>query len=336
MELSSNIYQNIRQLLVEARQKVATTINTVMVETYWEIGRQIVEEEQHGQDRAAYGTYLIKDLSKKLTVEFGDGFGVRNLEMFRRFYLCFPIANALRSQLSWTHYRLLCRVDNERAREFYAKESAENHWSTRTLERQIGSFYFERLLSSKDKTPVMDESRKNTIITSPKDILKDPYVFEFLGFSPNESYREKDIENALLQHLQKFLLELGKGFAFVAQQKYIATETSKFYIDLVFYNYMLKCFVLIDLKIGKLTHQDIGQMDMYVRMYDDLYRSHDDNPTIGLILCQEKDETIIKYSVLKDNEQLFASKYKVHLPTEKELIDELNRGRMYYNLNQKT
>lgn len=334
MEITSNIYQNIRQLLQEARKSVAITVNTVMVETYWEIGRQIVEEEQNGKDKADYGAYLIKDLSKKLMDEFGSGFTEANIRNFRQFYLSFPIRYALRSELSWTHYRLLMRVENEKARDFYVKEAIENHWSTRTLERQIGSFYFERLLSSKDKAVVIDEAKENAIAISPKDILKDPYVFEFLGLPANSSHKEKDIEKGLIQHLQKFLLELGNGFAFVAQQKYISTESSKFYIDLVFYNYILKCFVLIDLKIGKLTHQDIGQMDMYVRMYDDLYKQTHDNPTVGLILCQEKDATIVKYSVLNDKEQMFASKYKLQLPSEKQLQEELNRVRIYLETEQ--
>jgi predicted nuclease of restriction endonuclease-like (RecB) superfamily len=329
MELSKEIYQNIRQLLQSARLHLAITVNTVMVDTYWKIGQQIVEEEQRGQQRADYGKYLIRELSNRLTEEFGDGFSQQSLRNFRLLYLTFQIRSALRSELSWTHYKMIMRVENEKARAFYVNEAAENHWSTRTLERQIGSFYYERLLSSSDKTPVLEESRKNTILISAKDILKDPYVFEFLGLPTNQTHKEKDIEKALIDHLQKILLELGKGFAFVAQQKYIATESSKFYIDLVFYNYLLKCFVLIDLKIGKLTHQDIGQMDMYVRMYDDLYKDQNDNPTIGLLLCQEKDETVIKYSVLKDSEQLFASKYKLHLPSEKELSDELNRMRIY-------
>lgn len=336
MELSSNIYQNIRLLLQEARRKVAVVINTTMVETYWEIVRQIVEEEQQGKDRAEYGTYLIQELSKKLTDEFGEGFSVQSLRNFRLFYTTFSIRSAVRSELSWTHYKMIMRVENSQARDFYVKEAAENHWSTRTLERQIGAFYFERLLASNNKTPVIEEAKRNETPISPKDLLKDPYVFEFLGLSPNESHREKDVENALIQHLQKFLLELGKGFAFVAQQKYIGTETSKFYIDLVFYHYSLKCFVLIDLKMGKLTHQDIGQMDMYVRMYDDLYRQPGDNPTVGLILCQQKDETIVKYSVLNNSEQLFASKYKLHLPTEQELSEELNRLRIYYEMSQKS
>lgn len=336
MQITTNIYQNIRHLLSEARRKVAIAVNSTMVDTYWEIGRQIVEEEQQGKDRAEYGSFLIRELSKRLSEEFGEGFSVQSLRNFRFFYASFPIRSAVRSELSWTHYKMIMRVDNPKAREFYITEASENHWSTRTLERQIGSFYFERLLASNDKTPVIEESNENVITISPKDLLKDPYVFEFLGFSPNESHKEKDIENALIQHLQKFLLELGKGFAFVAQQKYIGTESSKFYIDLVFYNYSLKCFVLIDLKIGKLSHQDIGQMDMYVRMYDDLYRQENDNPTVGLILCQQKDETIVKYSVLNNSEQLFASKYKLHLPSEKELSEELNRIRINFELNQAT
>ncbi|MFN3848233.1 MAG: YhcG family protein [Spirosomataceae bacterium] len=332
MNLENNFYENIREILNKARIQIATAVNSAMVQAYWEIGRRIVEEEQNGKERAEYGKGLLKNLSERLTSEFGSGFGVRNLEMFRRFYLCFENSNALRSQLGWTHYRLIIRVENPQAREFYIREASENHWTTRLLERQIGSFYYERLLSSNDRKALSENTNAQNEVISPKDILKDPYIFEFLGFSAGDAHSEKDIENSLIKHLQKFLLELGKGFAFVAQQKFISTETSEFFIDLVFYNYILKCFVLIDLKIGKLTHQDIGQMDMYVRMYDDLYRPESDNPTIGLILCQEKDETIVKYSVLKGSEQIFASKYKLYLPTEQELANELNRE--IHNFNQ--
>ncbi|MCU0326006.1 MAG: PDDEXK nuclease domain-containing protein [Spirosomaceae bacterium] len=332
MNLENNFYENIREILNKARIQVATAVNSAMVQAYWEIGRQIVEEEQNGKERAEYGTFLIKSLSERLTKEFGNGFGKRNLFLFKQFYLAFPKVNALRTQLGWTHYRLIMRVENPQAREFYIKEASENHWTTRLLERQIGSFYYERLLSSNDKKVLSEKTNAQNEVISPKDILKDPYIFEFLGLSAGDAHSEKDVENSLIKHLQKFLLELGKGFAFVAQQKFISTETSEFFIDLVFYNYILKCFVLIDLKIGKLTHQDIGQMDMYVRMYDDLYRPESDNPTIGLILCQEKDETIVKYSILKGSEQIFASKYKLYLPTEQELVNELNRE--IHNFNQ--
>ena len=294
-----------------------------MVESYWQIGRRIVEEEQRGQQRAEYGAQLIRELSRQLTGEFGNGFSIANLKNSRQFYLTYPDQGkgyALRSPLSWTHHRLIMRVDNPAAREYYLAEAASQSWSSRVLERHINSFYFERLLSSKDgRAPQGDQS---VVGSQPGDFIKDPYVLEFLGIRDNPAAQERDIEQAIVGNLQKFLLEMGKGFAFIGRQFRISTETSHFYIDLVFYNYLLKCFVLIDLKADKLTHQDVGQMDMYVRMFDDLQRQPDDNPTIGLILCSQRDETVVRYSVLKESEQLFASKYRLVLPTEEELKRE--------------
>lgn len=319
------LYGQIRQTLLEARRKTYAAANFAMVECYWHIGRIIVEEEQQGADRADYGVQLLRELSIRLSAEFGEGFGLSNLKYMRQFFKTFPIGHALRDQLSWTHYRLLTRVENEQARLFYQNETITAQWSTRELERQINTFYYERLLASRDKKDMLQEQRETQQALQPEDLIKDPYVLEFLGLEKHEKISEKALEQAIIDKLQAFLLELGKGFAFVARQKRISTETKHFYIDLVFYNILLKCYVLIDLKIGELMHADIGQMDMYVRFYEDRVRSADDNPTIGIILCSEKDAAIARYSVLEDNRQLFASKYKLYLPSEEELARELQR-----------
>lgn len=321
----TSFYQDIRQVIEDARQKIASATNFAMVEAYWKIGYMIVEEEQDGKAKATYGEFLIPRLSEQLTIDFGKNFHKRNLFYIKRFYLTFPKMNALRSQLSWTHYRLLMRVQSEKARTFYQNEAISEHWGTRTLERQINSFYYERLLASQDKKPVIEEASKNAIIAQAEDVLKDPYVLEFLQLKENKALLEKELEAALMDKIQEFLLELGKGFSFVARQKHLAAEGDHFYIDLVFYNYWLKCFVLIDLKIGKLTHQDIGQLDFYVRYWEDNFKPEGDNPTIGIILCSEKNETIVRYSMLEGSRQLFASKYMLYLPTEEELSKELKR-----------
>jgi len=327
-----NIYSDIKGIISKARQKAHGSVNFIMVEAYWNVGKRIVLEEQSGQKRAAYGEGLIKKLSKELSQDFGKGFSVANLENFRKFYLTFQgeqIPYAVRRELSWTHFRLIIRVGNPKARDYYIKESAEQFWSTRQLERNINSHYFERLLSSRQPRTEMEQDTKFEK-TSAADFIKDPMVMEFLGLPEVPQNNEHNIETAIINNLQSFLLEMGKGFSFVSRQLRISTETSHFYIDLVFYNYLLKCFVLIDLKAGKLTHQDVGQMDMYVRMFDDLKRQPDDNPTIGLILCSSRDETIVKYSVLKESEQMFASKYRLILPREEELIAELERERRLF------
>jgi predicted nuclease of restriction endonuclease-like (RecB) superfamily len=319
----------LRGLIAGARQKVLRAADTAQVQTYWQIGRHIVEFEQGGDARAAYGKGLLVALAESLTQEFGKGFDATNLRHMRAFYLSFPICDALRRELSWTHYRLLLRVDSTQARQWYLEEAAGQNWSTRVLERQIGSLFYERLLSSKDKAGMLAE---NAVASSPsgltpRDFIRDPVMLEFLGLPDTGKLLESKLEGALMDKLQQFLLELGKGFAFVARQQRISTETQDFYIDLVFYNYLLKCFVLIDLKTGHLEHQDIGQMDMYVRMYDDLRRGEGDNPTVGILLCGSKDRSVVRYSVLKDSEQLFASKYRLVLPTEEELRLELERDR---------
>ncbi len=326
-------YQAVRDVLNAARSNAYRAVNFAMVEAYWKVGRMIVEEEQQGKERAEYGALLIRNLSEILTAEFGKGFTETNLRYFRQFYLIFPAAeregirHTLCDELTWSHYRLLMRVEKQEARTWYMKEAADQNWSVRALERQINSLYYERLRMSRNKRPVIDEMQKKTkpLVSNPKDFIKDPYVLEFLGFKDNHGFRESVLEQSIINKLQTFMLELGKGFAFVARQQRISTETKDFFIDLVFYNYLLKCFVLIDLKTGELTHQDIGQMDMYVRLYEDKYKNEGDNPTLGIILCTDKDETVVKYSVLKENKQLFASKYKLYLPSEKELVDEIER-----------
>lgn len=325
----NNLYQNIAAILQEARSRSYRAINTTMIEAYWHIGQQIVEEEQQGKHRAEYGSKLLPYLSKKLQADFGKGFDERNLRNMRLFYQVFPIWNAMRTELTWTHYRLLLKVTNEKARNFYISESIDNQWNTRVLERNINSFFYERILSSNNEA--LAKSNTQDVITA-KDIIKDPYVLEFLDLGEIGTFKEKALEQALIDKLQAFLLELGKGFSFVVQQKRISAEEDHFAIDLVFYNYLLKCFVLIDLKVGKLTHKDIGQMDFYVRYWEDNLKTEGDNPTIGLILCTEKNETVVKYSVLQDNQQLFVSKYKLFLPTEEELKIELEREKLFLEL----
>lgn len=365
-----DLYAGIKSILEQARGNAIRAVNFSMVVAYYEIGKRIVEDEQHGNERAAYGESVLKELSKRLTGDFRKGFTVANIEYFRKFYIVFSnsqksdavrreldqsksdavsrfleedtslhqdqhisnkipdaaILQALRRELSWTHYRLLMRVEDEAARNYYMNEAAEQNWSTRTLERQINSLYFQRLLSSKDKQPLIAKAETENHQDQPSifDFVKDPYILEFLQLQSNATLYERELETELLNKLQLFLLELGKGFSFVARQKRISADNEHFYIDLVFYNYILKCFILVDLKVGKLSHQDIGQMDLYVRYYEDQIKQDSDNPTIGLILCTEKNETIVKYSVLKESTQIFASKYKLYLPSEKELIDELN------------
>jgi predicted nuclease of restriction endonuclease-like (RecB) superfamily len=332
MELTKHIdslHSEAKQIIELGQQAAYQAVNTNMVRTYWELGRLVVEEEQQGKTRADYGKFLIEELSKRLTRDFGRGYDKRNLFYMKQFYLTYPIVNALRSQLTWTHYRLLLKVENKSARTFYEEETIRSGWNTRALERQISVFYYERLLSSQDKIALENEAAEKVAALG-NDVLgfiKNPYVLEFLNVKPDHKLYENELEQRLIDNLQAFLLELGNGFSFVARQKYIRAENEDFFIDLVFYNFILKCFVLIDLKIGKLSHQDIGQMDMYVRMYEDLHKITGDNPTIGIILCSEKNEAVVKYSVLKESEQLFASKYLLYLPSEAELKAELERER---------
>ncbi len=335
--ITSSLFADVLLILQTARQKAFRAVNFAMVDAYWNIGKRIVEEEQHGAKRAAYGEGVIKELSKVLGNELGKGFSVANLENFRKFYLTFADdqkSYTLCRELSWSHNRLIMRVENPIARVYYLQECRDQNWSVRVLERNINTFYFERLLSSRDKEEAINDSstlEKSTI----RDFIKDPYIFEFLNIPEPIHAKENEIEAALIENLQQFLLELGKGFSFVGRQFRISTETSHFYIDLVFYNYILKCFVLFDIKTTKLSHQDTGQMDMYIRMFDDLKKQEDDFPTIGIILCAEKDETVVKYSILNENKQLFATKYMPYLPTEAELIAEIEREKKLIEENNK-
>ena len=323
-------YREVAEILRTARAQAHRAANFLMVEAYWNVGRKIVEEEQSGKKRAAYGEFLIERLSAKLREELGHGFDVTNLKRMRQFYVLFPKGATAWHLLSWSHFKAVLRLEKADARAWYLQEASEQNWSVRALERQIGSLYYERLLMSRGKrAPVEKEAKQKTaeVAAAPEDFIKDPYVLEFLGIPDAHPFSESELEQAIIGKLQAFLLELGKGFAFVARQQRISTETKDFFIDLVFYNYLLKCFVLIDLKTGELTHQDIGQMDMYVRLYEDQRKNPGDNPPIGLILCTGKDATVVKYSVLSESKQLFASQYRLVLPTEDELRREIERER---------
>jgi len=321
---SGNITVDIRTILHEARQMVVRHTNTAMTMAYWLIGRRIVVEEQQNAARADYGSYLLKKLSKELTAEFGNGFSYANLKNMRQFYKTYSdeIGYTLSSQLPWSHNRLIMRVADRKAREWYLREAAREQWSVRQLERNINSFYYQRQIEKEGNNEKCGVNKNQTEI-DPRQFIKDPYVLEFIGLPQSPEYKEKDLEEALIERMQDFLLELGKGFSFIKRQYRISTETSHFYIDLVFYNYLMKCFILIDLKTTKLTHQDVGQMDMYVRMFDDMKRGTDDNPTIGILMCADRDETIVKYSILEDSKHIFASKYLPYLPTEEEIRKEL-------------
>ena len=322
-----DIYSEIKETLLLSRSQAYSAVNSAMVQAYWNIGRIIVEHEQNGSLRAEYGKGVLQHLSEQLSDEFGKGFDVRNLRNMRAFYVTFPKWNALRSELSWTHYRALLRVENDAARNWYMEESVRAGWSSRQLERQISTLYYDRLLSSRDKAPVIEEAGKLMEPLAAEDFIKDPYVLDFLDLKNYPALRETDLEQALIDKLQEFLLELGRGFCFVARQKLMRYEDEDFYLDLVFYHSILKCHVLIDLKIGKLTHGDVGQMDSYIRMFDALYKNEDDNPTIGIILCSQKNEAIVKYSVLNDEKQVFASKYQLTLPSAEELQREIEEER---------
>jgi len=315
-------YTTIRQSIVQAQRTMVAAVNTAMVTAYWEIGEQIYKACGEN-DRAEYGKKLLQYLSEQLTAEFGQGYTVRNLRAMRQFYCCFPIRHTLCAELGWSHYRLLMRIADEKERTFYAEECAKSAWSVRQLERQIHTMYYQRLLSSQDKASVAAEIQATEPKPEYEKIVKDPYVMEFLQIKPDAHVFESDLEQALIDHLQQFLLELGRGFSFVARQKRFALDGQNFYIDLVFYNYILKCFVLIDLKMDQLTHQDIGQMQMYVNYYTRELMNEGDNPPIGIVLCADKSDAIVRYTLPESNNQIFASKYFTYLPTEEELKREL-------------
>lgn len=332
---SASFIREIKQIVAEARQKAYSAINSAMVEAYWQMGKRIVEEEQQGKERADYEKQLLKELLAELTKEFGKGFSTGSLYYYRQFYNTFPKIFATPWRiLSWSHYKRLIQVSNPEARAWYLKEAQEQMWSYRTLDRNIGSQYYERLLLSHNKGKVENEMKSLTLPYQQDklEFIKNPTVAEFIGLSPNTDFTESKLESAIIGNLQRFLLELGKGFSYVTRQKLVRTEKKDYYIDLVFYNYLLKCFVLIDLKTNPITHQDVGQMDIYVQMYDELMRSEGDNPTIGIVLCSETDEDIARYSVLHDNNQLFASKYMLYMPTEEELRNEIERQKAFYVL----
>ena len=317
----------IQKILDGARNKVYRKANAEMLRAYWNIGKEIVEEVQKGEDRAAYGSTIIKELSIKLTKEYGKGFTETNLKYMRQFYQTIEKSHAVRDELSWTHYRLLLKVKKENAREFYIKEAISGNWSTRQLERQINSLYFERLLMSNDRKRLMKNTGKDKERWQAGSIIKDPFVLEFFDLKEQRNLSESELERILIGKLRQFILELGNGFSFVGRQYRITADNDHFFIYLVFYNYILKFFLLIDLKTEKLSHQDIGQMDFYVRFFEDQLKQPGDNPTIGLILCTEKNRTIVKYSLLNDSKQIFASKYLMYLPTAKQLEQEIQRER---------
>ena len=331
---SNSFVSDIKQLIEHSRRAAYAAVNSIMIDTYWHIGQRIVEQEQRGEKRAEYGKQIIKMLSKELTQEYGEGWSERNLRNFRLFYLTFndlEIWHTRVPNLTWSHIRTTLRVDDPVAARWYLQTASQEMWSVRTLDRNISTQYFERHFK---QPQLIEDSRKNPPADK-LEVLKSPVVAEFLGFNPGADYTESDLEKGLISHLQEFLVEMGRGFAFVARQKHIFTDAGDFYIDLVFYNYILKCFVLIDLKKGQITHQDIGQMDMYVRMYDDLQRTEGDNPTIGIVLCSETSKDIARYSILHDNDHLFAAKYMALMPTEEELRREIEQQKELYNLQNR-
>ena len=321
--LTEQFISDIRTIILSARESAIRSVDTIRVQMYWKLGERIFIEEQKGQDRAEYGAYLLQNIATEIEKEFGSGFSVRQLERARQFYRTYPIASAVRTQLNWYQYRLLIQIDDNDKREYYELEAANNNWTGRELERQINSGLYERLLLSNDKKAVLEIARKERIPESPTEIIKDPMVLEFLGLRPEATYYEKDLERALITNLQAFLLELGNGFSFVARQKRILLEDDEFFADLVFYNRLLRCFVVIELKTHKITHEDIGQLQMYVNYYDRNEKAPDENPTIGILLCADKNDTLVKYTLPENNNTIMASKYQLYLPTEKQLAEQL-------------
>lgn len=318
-----SLYNEVREIIASARQNATRSVDFCRVQMYWNIGKRILETEQEGKERAEYGSYLLKNLAKKLEPEYGTGFSYRQLQFCRQFYRMYPIANALRSQFNWTQYRLLLAIPDDYKREYYELEAVNNAWTAREMERQINSQLYERLLLSNDKESVLAIARKERIPQQPQEIIKDPMILEFLGLERKAAYYEKDLERALITHLQKFLLELGNGFTFVARQKRILIEDDEFFADLVFYNRLLRCFVVIELKTEKLTHQDLGQLQMYVNYYDRVEKTPDENPTIGILLCTAKNDTVVKMSLPENNSSILASQYQLYLPTQDQLKTEV-------------
>ena len=333
--LSKNLLLDVKFLISDASQNAIRSVDFHRTVLYWKIGERILNEEQQGKERADYGNYLIKYLSEQLQPEFGSGFSIRNLNWYRQFYKTFPIVNALRSQLSWTHYRLLLSVDNEDKREYYIAETTKNNWSVRQMERQINSSLYERLLLSNDKESVLAVAKNEAIPLHHSEIIKDPMVLEFLGLKKESAYYEKDLEQAIITNLQDFLLELGNGFSFVARQKRIHLEGDEFFVDLVFYNRLLQCFVIFEIKTHKLTHQDIGQLQMYVNYYDRVEKQDFEKPTIGILLCADKNEAVVKFTLPEENNSVVASKYQLYLPTEAQLLSEITKNITIQNKNIK-
>ena len=317
------LYQDARQIIEDARKNAVRSVDFNRVLMYWNLGHRIFEEEQQGKKRADYGTYLTKELSRRLVPEYGSGFSIRQLELCRQFYRTYPIANTLRSQLNWSQYRMLIQIDDPDKREYYELESVNNAWTGRETGRQINSMLYERLLLSNDKESVLAVARKQRIPESPAEVIKDPMVLEFLGLHRESSYYEKDLEGAIISHITEFLLELGKGFSFVARQKRILLEDDEFFADLVFYNRLLRSFVVIELKTGELTHQDLGQLQMYVNYYDRYEKLPEENPTIGILLCTKKNDTVVRMTLPEDNKAILASEYKIYLTTTEESVKEI-------------
>ena len=323
MQIKQNLIRQIKDIIVQSRERAIRSVDFERVLMYWQIGKVIFEEEQQSEDRAAYGTFLIRSLAETLQPQFGSGFSIRQLERYRQFYRTFPITSALRTQFSWTHYRTLISIENEDRREFYLAESAKNNWSARQLERQVNSQLFERLLLSNNVESVLQIARDEKLPSEPKEIIKDPIVLEFLGLRRESAYYEKDLETALITHLQDFLLELGNGFSFIARQKRIHIEGDEFFVDLVFFNRLLQAFVVIEIKTDKLTHQDLGQLQMYVNYYDRFEKQDFENPTIGILLCADKNDAVVKISLPENNKTIIASKYQLYMPTEQQLVAEI-------------
>jgi len=323
LSIAGAFYSDIRSIIQNAKMAAVRSIDFQRVLMYWQLGERIFIEEQRGQDRAEYGKYLVKNLAKEIEPEYGSGFGVRQLELCRQFYRTYPIANALRSQLNWYQYRLLIRIDDDSKREYYELEIINNNWTGRELERQINSSLYERLLLSNNKEAVLAVARKERLPESPSEIIKDPMMLEFLGLKRQAEYYEKDLESAIIKHLQEFLLELGNGFSFVARQKRLLLEDDEFFADLIFYNRLLRCFVVVEIKTTKITHHDLGQLQMYVNYFDRVEKLPDENPTVGILLCADKNDTVVKFSLPEDS-NILASKYHLYLPTEADLLAEVN------------
>jgi predicted nuclease of restriction endonuclease-like (RecB) superfamily len=325
MKLRNEFVSDIRDIITTAKTNAIRSVDFQRVMMYWKLGERILVEEQQGKERAEYGSYLLQNLAQQIEPDFGSGFSVRQLERARQFYRTYPITSAVRTQFNWSQYKLLIHIDNGDKREYYEYETLHNHWTGRELERQINSGLYERLLMSNDKKSVLEVAKRERIPENPSEIIKDPMVLEFLGLERKAAYYEKDLEDLLITNLQAFLLELGNGFSFVARQKRLLLEDDDFSADLIFYNRLLRCFVIIDIKTHKITHKDIGQLQMYVNYYDREEKLPDENPTIGILLCADKNNTLVKYSLPEDNKTIMASKYQLYLPSEKQLLNELKR-----------